>query len=335
MQSKTSAFKRQVLEHRPQEARYYFLVGATRHGLSMRAPARGTFRLEPFEHPAANPGLYRVRYCSERTGQHEVATKAYMPLARLLSQDTAQEETARVFSAFKTTVQQKAPPEAAAYSLMSCDGVAQRLPDAGRPLLLRDPFQFPQQVLVGQWEVHYHRTATPDEASLESKERVLVEIVEPMGYGDLETLFWSMDAQAAWLAKKRASEQAQFALLTSALAEMNALHGSLAEIRKQLAPSPVDYSPILTQIITTFRELWQASSAQPASPPSAAHPPPSRKRRRRRRKGRGKPAAPPAASQQGIAQELGFRSLDKLAAALALAEDPKLPFDQATRDSRR
>jgi hypothetical protein len=116
---------------------------------------------------------------------------------------------------------------------------------------------------------------------------------------------------------------------------MNALHGALAEIREQLAPSAVDYSPILTQIITTFRELWQASSAQPASPPSAAHPARSRKRRRRRRKGRERTVTTPVASEQGIAQEFGFRSLDELAAALALADDPKLPFDQATRAARR
>lgn len=339
MPSKPSAFKKQVLAHRPPEALYYFLVGTPRHGRSTRAPVRGTFRLEPFEHPAANPGLYRVRYCRDRSGQDQVATKEYMPLARLLSQDTAQEEATRVFAAFKNTVQQKAPPEAAAYSLVSCDGVAQRLPDAGRPLTLRDPFQFPQQVLAGPWEVRYHSASAPDAPSLETKERVRIEIVEPVGYGDMETLFWSMDGRFAWYAKQRAAEEAQLELLTSAIAEMKSLRVALTEVRKQLAPSPVDYSPILTQIVTTFRELWQASSAPPASPaaaaPSVAHPQPPRKRRRRRRKGRGQPATTPGASEQGIAQELGFRSLDELAAALALAEDPKLPFDQATTAARR
>lgn len=339
MPIKPSAFKKQVLAHRPQEALYYFLVGAPRHGLNTRAPMRGAFRLDPFEHPAANTGLYRVRYCRDRAGQDEVATKEYMPLARLLSHETAQEEATRVFAAFKSTVQQKAPPEAVAYSLVSCDGAAQRLPDAERPLTLRDPFQFPQEVLVGQWEIHYHATAAHDGASLESKERVLVEIVEPVGFGDLETLFWSMAGRSAWYAKQRALEKTQLELLTSVLTEMTTLRGALAEIRKPLAPSPVDYSPVLSQLITTFRELWQASSAKPAAPPSAA---PSAvpaqspsKRRRRRRRERGQPGTVPVATEREMAQEFGFRSLDELTAALGLEGDSKLPFDRATKAARR
>ena len=89
---------------------------------------------------------------------------------------------------------------------------------------------------------------------------MLVEIVEPVGFGDLETLFWSMAGRSAWYAKQRALEKTQLELLTSVLTEMTTLRGTRRD-PQTARPSPVDYSPVLSQLITTFRELWQASSA--------------------------------------------------------------------------
>ena len=348
MTTTQSQFVRKVLRHCPPGALYYFLEGGTRHGLSTRAPVRGAFRVEPFEHPTANPGLYRLRYCRDRAGQDEVATREYLPVARVLAQDTAQWEAARVFAAFRSTVQKKAPPEADAYSLVSCDGAEQHVPDAGRRLTLREPFQFPQEVMVGLWEVRYHRTSAPDAEDLDCKECVRVEIVEPLGFGDPETLYLSMEGRSAWLARQHAAEQAQLDLLTSAVQEMQSLRGVIADLCKHAMPSPVDYSPVLTQIIAIFRELWQAaSSTQATAAPqagvssasatapatadaSAASLPPSRKRRRRRRRGRGQ------ARERDFARRHGFRSMNELRAALGLlAMEGKLPFGQATTAARR
>lgn len=319
------------MEHRPPDAPYYFLVGVTRQGLRMRAPARGSYRLDPFEHPAANPGLYHVRYCRDRAGQHEVATRAIKPLLRLMARDTAQEQAAQAFAAFKSTVLLHAPQEAAAYSLVSCDGVAQQVPDAGRRWTLREPFQFPQEVLVGTWEVHYHATATPDAACLDVAPRVLIDVVEPVGYGDLETLLLSMDGRAAWFAKQRAAEQAQLDLLHSAVAELQTLRGSVADLRKQIAPRPIDYSPVLLQVIATLRDLWmrpataQAGAATQSACSEQGKPSPSRKRRRRRR-------SRPAQTDGTRGSDLAETEFEALHAALKRETDG--PFAEATSGRR-
>ena len=201
---------------------------------------------------------------------------------------------------------------------------------------------------MGPWEVHYHSTSAPDAEDLDCKECVLVEIVEPLGFGDPETLYSTMEGRSAWLARQHAAEQAQLDLLTSAVQEMQSLRGVIADLRKHAMPSPVDYSPVLTQIIAIFRDLWQsASSTQATAAPqagvssasttapatadaSAVRPPPARKRRRRRRRGRGQ------ASERDLARRHGFRSVDELRAALGLlAMDGKLPFGRATTAARR
>ena len=180
MESKPSAFRRQVLRHLPPGAHYYYLVRCNPRGGQTRLPGRGAFRATPaFQDPSASPGTYFVLYCADAEAKQpvKIPRKPHL-LTKLAAEDTAHEREAAEFIRFRAAVHQEAPEDATHYHLAKLDGA--KGPDGS--LALGNQFEFPTQATSGWWQVRYTRDR--DQPCDEPLLPVIVELQEPVAKGE-------------------------------------------------------------------------------------------------------------------------------------------------------
>lgn len=265
-----SKFEKLIRRKRPEGARYYFLTGFNRQHKEVRIPTRGAFRaIDPFQYPTANPGPYFVRYCRDSAGHELISGRKGVFYTTVALEDTAQEQSGHSsteYAAFEDAVLRSAPPTASHYHLRRLGGRGERVPDEGA-LKLRDPFQFPEYAKVGSWEVNYCRDqGKPLPNGLQGLP-VWVEVKEPVGIRD-EDAEVSAEEEMELVSLLSILERQEE--LTALMMNSKALlddYGQRIEAIARQQPAQPDYTPVLTTLISTIRDLWlHAQKPSPASP---------------------------------------------------------------------
>jgi len=261
-------FEETIYRHRPNDAGYYFLVRYGRNNQVIRAPETGTWRArEPFDEPIAPGGAWFVQYCKDSHGRERVHPVGKLGPLRVMLRWPSESDASAGGNAMDDAGTDPASADASA-TKASSDGDLVKLLTAG---LEEDD---------AEGSVKGMRIAARKmEMAMQQKERIY-ELGKQQAFANevvscLKTNeFMRQQLRDQALINTQIQRESS-AMLERSLALFEQVQLSAgrqnerereASLRAASPPAPPDYTPVLTGVVKTIRDIGVAALQRDSRP---------------------------------------------------------------------